>query len=345
MRAWRLSPSGAGAMLCAVMLACLVMTLVSASPASPAERLVQAQAAYDELRFDQVLSLTPPPGEWQRFSRAQVVQALTLRALALASVKRFDDAAPLFRQVLALEPGFVLPDQFGPRVRTLVAEAKDAAARAGTPGLSMEGGALTVQGLGSGLVESVTLSWRAAGAPGSVTVPAAARLEVPWPASGRVEAWGVVLGPGQSVVATWGSAETPNVLGSEPVTAAPVASERGLGGSGVVGLVLGGAGLVAVGVGAALLAEAGRPAQVLAGATRDAEGRITSLTQRDAFALEAAAQRSFDVGQVLLIAGGVAVAAGVTLFIVDRVQVSAGPGSVSLTVPLDAQFGLAGTRR
>ncbi|MDX2009183.1 MAG: hypothetical protein SFW67_03280 [Myxococcaceae bacterium] len=329
------------------MLGWLVVAVLSATPA---ERLARAQVAYDELQFDQVLALTPAPSEWQQFSRAQVVQALSLRALALASVKRFDEAAPLFRKVFSLEPGFVLPDQFGPKVRTLVAEAKDAAARAGTPGLSMEGGALSVTGLGTGLVESVKLSWRADGVGGTTTVPAAATLEPPWPSSGRIEAWGVVLGPGQSVVATWGSAETPNLLGAAAVAStgtsgsAPT-SANGPGALGVTGLVLGGAGLVAVGVGAALLADANRPAQVLAGATRDAEGRITSLTQRDAFALDAAAQRSFETGGVLLAVGGVAAAAGASLFIIDRVRVSAGPTGTSLTVPLDAHFGFAEVSR
>jgi hypothetical protein len=340
----RLEPPTPGAMLVRVMLAWLVVTVVSASPA---ERLAQAQVAFDELQYDQVLALTPAPAEWQQFSRPQVVQALSLRALALASVKRFDEATPLFRQLLALEPGFVLPDQFGPKVRTLVLEAKDAAARMGTPALAMEGGALVVKGLTTGLVETVQLAWRADGVAGTTTVPAAATLEVPWPSSGRIEAWGVLKGPGQSVVATWGSPEAPNLFGDTPVvvsTPAP-APTRGLGGLGVTGLVLGGAGVVALGVGVALLVDANRPAQLLQGATRDDAGRITSLTQREAFALDQAAQRSFETGQALLIVGGVAAAAGASLFVLDRVQVGAGPQGASLTVPLHADFTLAEASR
>jgi hypothetical protein len=327
-------------MLAPVTLAWLVVTVVSASPTT---RLAEAQAAWDELQYDKVLALAPAAAEWQQFSRAQVVQALTLRSLALASVKRDDEARVLFRQLLSLEPGFVLPDQFGPRVRTLVLEAKDAAARAGSPSLTMEGGALVVGGTSLGLVESIQLSWRADGFAGSTTLPAAPRVDPPWPSTGRIEAWGVVLGPGQSVLSTWGSSEKPTVLGDLAVAAptTPQPTARPLGAAGIAGLVTGGAGLAAVVAGAVLLVNSNRPTQALAGATRDENGRITSLTQREAFALDAAAQGSFELGGALLVVGGLAVAAGATLVVVDRVQVSVSPQGVAVVVPLEADFQVA----
>jgi hypothetical protein len=315
--------------------------LLAVLATTPLERLAAARTAFDELQYEQVLTLVPAPAEWQPFGRAEVVQALSLKALALASVKRDGEAAVGFRQLLSLEPAFALPEQFGPRVRTMFLEAKDAASRSGPVSLTFDRRALVVGSTAFGLVEKVSVSWRADGVSGSVTLPVADRLEPPWPSKGRVEAWGALLGPQGVVLATWASAERPVVIGSPEVTGeTPSPPARPLRALGVAGLVTGGAGAVALALGAIFLADSNRPAQVLATATRDMSGRVTSPTQREAFALDAAAQRSYQLGGVLLGVGAVAVAAGVTLFVLDRVLVVPQPGGIGLLVPLDATFGV-----
>ncbi|MBL8917586.1 MAG: hypothetical protein JNJ54_01890 [Myxococcaceae bacterium] len=308
--------------------------------ASPADRLAPARAAFDELQYEQVLAVLPPAAEWQGFTRAEVAQALSLRALALASVKRDAEALLTFKQLLSLEPSYVLPEQFGPRVRTMFLEAKDAAARAGVVALTEEKGALVMGSAGFGIVEEVSVSWRADGAAGNVAVAPAPRIEPPWPSVGRVEAWGALLGPGKSVLATWGSAEKPFLFGVVTQSPRPVTepAARPLRALGVAGLVTGAVGLVGLGLGAIFLVDSNRPVQVLATAMRDATNRVTSPTQREAFELDAAAQRSYQLGGVLLGVGAVAAAAGVTLFVLDRVLVVPHPGGVGVLVPFDALF-------
>lgn len=307
--------------------------------------LVEAQRAFDELQFERVLSLTPAPAAWKGLTREQAVRALSLRGLALASSKRDAEATVAFRQLLSLEPAWQLPEQFGPRVRTLVLEAKDAAERAGRLSISVEAGAVVVTGGDAfGLAEQVSLSWKGPEGVRTVTKPLAPKLDAPWASPTGVTAWLSVLGPGATVLATWGTQESPKVLAPSAPSVTEAKQGKPLSRLSLIGIVVGAAGLAAVGAGVYALTLADRPQQALLGATRDSTGRITSLTQREAFALDANANTAWQVAGGLLIGGALAVAGGVTLFVLG-LQVSASPGSVALTVPLDATFAPLGVAR
>lgn len=316
----------------------LVALLLLAQSVDP---LAEAQRAFDELQFERALSLTPSPASWKDFSREEVVHALTLRALCLASVKRDDDARVTFRQLLALEPSWQLPDQFGPRVRTLVLEAKDAVSRGGRLSLAVEAGAVVLSGDSFGLAQAVAMSWRTAAETKTVKAPLANRIEPPWSASEPVEVWLTLLGPADSVLLQWGTDEAPKRLGV--ALAAPAPATR-LSTIGIAGIVAAGVGVAAIGGGLFALTQADQPRAALAAATRDAQGRITSLTQREAFLLDARATGAWQAAGVLIIAGGVALAAGVTLLLIGPLQVSASPSAVSLTVPFDADFAVGALR-
>ena len=302
---------------------------------APAEQLAQAQQAFDALEFDKVVVLVPQPRDWKRFTRPQVIQALSLRALSLASVKRDQEAATSFRQLLSVAPEFQLPEQFGPRVRTLMLEAKDVTEKDRLL-ITFEADAFVIAGTAAGLAQRVVIGWGNRLA----EFPLAARLEAPWAKGTPVDAWAAVLGPGGSVLAEWGNEAAPRRVG---VLEAPVEvakrPTRPLSTLSLIGIITGAVGVAAVGGGLYALTLAARPEQSLAQATRDMQGRITSLSQRDAFALDAAANGAWQAAGGLLIAGGLAVAAGVTMFILGM-SVGVGPSSVSLSVPFDADFGL-----
>lgn len=312
--------------------------LVAAVLSQSADPLAEAQRAFDDLQFERALALVPQPEAWPAFSRSQVVRALALRALALASVKRDAEAGLALRQLLAVDSEWQLPEQFGPRVRTLVLEAKDAAERAGTLSIAFEAGSFSVKGDAAGLAQRLVISWTGA-SPGSIEHPITTTVPAPWPPSSPVEVTAVVLGPGRSTLAQWGprSFGAASVASSSRVETAP----RARGPLFIPGLVAGIAGALTVGGGVAAVVVAGQPAATLANATRDADGRITSLSQRRAFELDAAANTAWQVGGGLIIGGAVALAAGATLVVLDVVQVGAGPGGVSLAVPLGPDFGVA----
>lgn len=302
----------------------------------PSTRFAEAQAAFDELQFEKALKLAPPPAQWKGLSRSEVVQVLSVRALSLASIKRDDEASLAFRQLLSVEPGFVLPEQFGPRVRTVFLEARDAAQRAGGLTLKASDGTLSLSGNAAGLAEQVRVGWAGT----STTVTPERLSQPPWPPETK-EVWAVVLGPGASVLLEWGSPEQPRPLRAAsalppppppPPVAAPTSALR------TVGLVTGIVGVAGMVGGAVALALAGRPAEALSGVARDDQGRVTSLTQRDAFALDAAANTAWQAGGGLLIGGAIALVTGAALFFVGSAQVAAGPGGVAVLVPLDATF-------
>lgn len=320
----------------------LVALLLLARSVDP---LAEAQRAFDDLQFERALTLTPAPANWSGFSRVEVVHALTLRALCLASVKRDDEARLAFRQLLALEPTWQLPDQFGPRVRTLVLEAKDAVSRAGQVSLGVEAGSVVLSGDASGLAQSVSMSWRTAAGTKSVKAPLANRIAAPWSTNEPVDVWLTLLGPADSVLLEWGTAAAPKHLAPAVVaTSVTESAPTRLSTFGIAGIVAAGVGVAALGGGIFALTQADQPRAVLAAATRDADGRITSLTQREAFLLDARATGAWQAAGVLLIAGGLAVAAGVTLFLLGPVTVSASPSGASLVVPFDADFAVGALR-
>ncbi len=317
----------------------LVAVLLLAQSVDP---LVEAQRAFDELQFERALALTPVPARWSGFSREEVVHALTLRALCLASVKRDDDARLTFRQLLALEPGWQLPDQFGPRVRTLVLEAKDAVSRAGPLTLAVESGAVVISGDAFGLAQSVSISWRTQAGTKSVKAPIANRIDPPWSATELVDVWLTLLGPADAVLLEWGTAANPRHLGPAALTpsSTPAAAPARLSTMAIAGVIAAAVGVAAAGGGLFALTQADQPRAALAAATRDADGRITSLTQREAFQLDVRANAAWQAAGVLLIAGGIALATGLTLFLIGPVRVSA----TSLLVPFDADFAVGALR-
>lgn len=329
-------------MLAAFVLLALAAGEVETVPS--AEQLQAAQRVFDELEFDKVPALALPPASWKGLTRAQVVKVLSLRALSLASVKRDTEAAEAFRQLLSLEPGFPLPEQFGPRVRTVMLEQKDAADRAGRLALSVDGATLVLTGTAFGLAKQVSLTWVDAQGRHDVVLPVADRIPVPWDASAKT-AWGTVLGPGGSELLAWGSDAAPITLGQVALTPPPpppVTVDERFSGTAIAGIAVGGVALASLISGAVLLVAADRPSQALALAMRDSQGRIVSPTQRQAFELDAQAQSAWQAGGALLIVGGLAAAASVTLFLVGPIRVSAGPSSVSVLVPLWPDFSMKG---
>jgi hypothetical protein len=87
----------------------------TASIAGPAEDLAGAQASYDDQEYesaiavaDQVIAGKPP--------KAVAIEALRLKAFALAVLGRDDEAASAFVAILAIAPRFELPEQTSPRI-------------------------------------------------------------------------------------------------------------------------------------------------------------------------------------------------------------------------------------
>ena len=97
-----------------------------------------------------------------------------------------------------------------------------------------------------------------------------------------------------------------------------------------------GAGVVAAGVGVVLGLQANEARAKMTNATRDELGRVTSLTQTHAVALESSSRTQATVANVLFGVGGAFAAAGVVLMVLGpssepTVALSPVPGGAVLT--------------
>lgn len=323
------------------MMVALVVTLSLSLAASPAERLAEAEQALDALEYERALAVLPATEAITGFTVEQVTALFSTRALSLASLKRDEEAAEAFRQLFAVAPDWKLPEQYGPRMRTLAGMAAAEAEEQGTLAAQYEGGQLKVGKDSFGFATGFELTWRVdGGGPTTRAFPVGVTLPPPWPGDRPVAAWGRFIGLGGSTLAAWHNEQEPLRLG--PVSAPPAPSAglelRPLT---IAGLAAGVAALAAGGAAIGFVGPSQEAQRALADATRDADGRITSLTQREAFLLEQRSAAAATVSGALFVTAGVLAAGSVGLLVADRVRATPAPGGVALTVPLDATFGLA----
>ncbi len=313
--------------------------LFSAAPA----QLREATQALDDLQYQVALSRLPAETNIEAWRREEVTQWFSTRALALLGLKREAEARQAFERLFSIAPEWALPDSYGPRVRTFVSAAHAEAVRSGSISLRFEGGLLRASADAFGYARQLELFWREPGGPTrSATLPLQERQPAPWPREKRLEVWGCVLGLEKSTLSEWGSQDAPIRL--EPLAVVNVEGpppSRVLGGLGLVGLAAGGAAFISAGVGTGFALSSQEAERTRSNATRDGDGRITSILQRDAFALDARVQREAGTATVFFVTAAALVTAGVGLVLFDRLRVVPAPGGVMISLPLDAWFGVA----
>jgi hypothetical protein len=218
----------------------------------------------------------------------------------------------------------------------------------GSVSLKLEPGLLRATKDAFGLGKSLEISWREPGQPAQrATLPFTEQQSPPWPKEKRLDVWGRVVGLEGSTLFAWGSADAPTRLEPLAVSVAgpTVAPDRPLGVPGFIGLGAGAAALVTAGLGLGFAVASQDAERAALAVVRDGNGRITSLTQRDAFALDARVKGNADAATVLFVSAAVLVTAGAGLVLFDRLHAVPAPGGAALMVPLDANFGFVEVRR
>lgn len=267
-------------------------------------------------------------------SRATLEEIHLYRGIASAVLGNKPAMQDAFRWLLVVNPDAKLPQHQPPKVQTPFYEAKAWAETAGpllfAPSAERSGAKVTalqvkVEKDTLKLAKAIRFHLVADGVSreqeemmhaGSATTPISA---------GRVSWWAEVLTENEGVLLTLGSASAPRVDSATPmkdaaadakpvetlVTQTATAGEwrRPLGG---VLLGVGGAAAIAGGV-VGVLSRMDR--DKVSNATPDDTGRITTLTQRQALALENSARSKATAANVLFISGGALAAAGVVFVI------------------------------
>lgn len=120
---------------------------------------------------------------------------------------------------------------------------------------------------------------------------------------------------------------------SEWAEPAPPAKPMPVGRIAAIGLMGGGVAVAGLGVVFGVLS--GGTKALITNAEKDADGRITSLTQKEALELDARQRTEATVANVMLISGGLLAAGGVTLFVLTRdeatVALVPAPGGLLVT--------------
>lgn len=290
-----------------------------------ASKVADARRQLDDLEFEAALKSLDAAERSEGNTRETVLEIHLLRGLAFGTLGKDAKTRDSFRKLLMLDPKAELPGDLPPRVKTPFFEAREWSEANGpltvVPSAELEDGAVkwlvvTVRKDVLRLVRAVRFHVGEEVFDVAVT-QGVARTPVPgpsasWWAEALSDRKGVLLtldarvdgrGPGEAVVATSPEVVTQALSGGG-------AWRRPLGGA------LLGAGAVAAGIGVAFgVLSSGARAQVT-GATRDDEGRVTSLTQRQAAELEAQSRSQATVANVLFVSGGVLAAAGVVFIVI-----------------------------
>lgn len=298
--------------------------------------------ALDDFKYDEALKLLPAEADVKAYSRDELIAWFSTRALALLNLKRDEEAKATFNRLFVFAADWKLPDHYGPRVQTLVGSLKAEAEDKGLVTLTFSAGALHATKDKLGVAAGAELFWKVDGGSVERRTLAFGESPAPWPTDRRVDAWGTITGLGGSVLVEWGSEAVPQRF--EPrVMASP--SSAGLGAPAFIGLgALVGAAAAAV-AGTALAVSSQDAEKAFAVATRDADGRITSLTQRQAYQLDARARGDATAAGIFFtVAAGLA-ATGTGLILFDRISATPSAGGVAFTVPLDATFAVTEAHR
>lgn len=237
-------------------LAALIVPGIARANDNIARAVEQAQ----EAEFEAALLLLDEAERDGPLTRDDLVTLYTQRALVRFALGNTDQAETDLARLAALEPNFVLPPTAPPpvrvsfeRVRRQSAGRIEVQARAVRDGGSVRIRSEVTGGDGTQLVRAIAVHARSSD--GEFERFEGTDVEVPTPSDRGLEYYVRVIGPGDAVIASHGSAETPERLG---VRAEGVERSLGAARTGgltaeelVVGLAIGG-GLIA-GIGIAVL--------------------------------------------------------------------------------------------
>jgi hypothetical protein len=307
----------------------------AAASAAPNAKLAEARRLVDDLDFEAALKALDAAERADDNELTALTEILLLQGIAFGTLGKDAKTRDAFRKLLVLAPETKLPNDLPPRVRTPFFEAKDWASTNGpltaTQGAEVADGVVKqinvtvgkdplrlaravrfhVSGSGPDLVVDVALTG------GRAETAVMGRARITWFAELLNERKGVLLktsarddGKPAEVAAKSTVVEAP----AQPVAGV---SERPVEGGWrrPAGFVLIGGAALTVGIGAVMGVQSSAARAKVTGATKDASGRVVSLSQKDAAALESAANAQATVANVLFGAGAGLAAAGVVLVV------------------------------
>lgn len=324
------------------MLATALALLLTAAPTPGARGLVTARGLVDDFQFARAIAVIGETLQEPGLDTATLIALCELEGIAYATQGSGPAAKESFARLLTLDPAHPIPNELPPKVRTLYFGARSVAQReplelvadvpTRTAGLITS---LSVTVKNSSLVPAVAVRFTVSideGAPTSTVVPLQSASQASLPVKGAQVKWSAALLGAHEAVLRQVEREEQAPLEEQPRPVAALVAPRPAAASAdwvrPAGIAVGVAGLVGLGVGTAFAVQSSGDRARISGATTDANGVVVGLTQAEAARLDASARSSAAAANVLLIAGGVATAGGLLMFLLGPSE----PASVSLSV-------------
>lgn len=301
--------------------------------AAPSAPLAEARKLIDDLELDSALKVLDAAEKSEGNDRATLQELYLLQGIAFGTLGKEAKTRDSFRKLLMIAPEATLPADLPPRVRTPFFEAKDWASTNGpllaVPSADFGDGQVravkvVVEKDVLRLARSVRFHLEVNGVDRPTEVPFTAGRAATPVGKASVTWWAEVLNERGGVVKELGSAAAPREDRVAPAAAVQTPGVETEGRAGgwrrPTGIAVLGAGAVAAGVGVVLGLQANDARSKVANATRDELGRVTSLSQREALALEASGRSQATIANVLFGVGGALGAAGLVLIILGPEQ-------------------------
>ena len=311
-----------------------LMCALALGTSSPKEKLTEARDLAESFQFDKAIKAADAALILPDADHETLVALYELLGVAWATLDKPAKATTAFTLLLTIDPDHQLSKNLSPRTRTPFFEARSQVSRLGAAGVEAdpvvrEGG--LVKSLGVTITDNTLLPARAVrfvlsadGAPPqTVVVKLEKTKHAVVPVSGSRVVWSAeLLGDLNAVLRKLAREELPPPPPvAEPPPPPPLvdssappkpASGPWLRPAGVVLSLLGGGAVIA---GVVFGVQSTGARNTLANATKDSSGTITSLTQRQAQALDTTARTDATIANVLFISGGVVAATGVAFII------------------------------
>ncbi len=325
--------------------AAVLLSALAAMAQSNNTKLLEARALFDDLELEKAAKALATAEATPGNARQTVLQILELQAIVYGTMNKEARARDACRALLLLEPGFVMPKDQPPRVRTPYLEAKEWAEAnplllapstrgceeaACTPVVQVTKDTLRlIKKVRFVLLEGPEPTTREVVPEGGSALVALAASRVQWRAEllGKADAVLLELGPFTAGLPAEKPVASPTTLETSVTTTTAAAA------SGPpwrpIGYAVAGGGVLAAGLGVLFGVLSSQARGRITGAMVDGAGLTTSITQRDAAESERVARSQATIANALFVTGGVLVAAGVVFFIVGA---PASPESVSFSV-------------
>jgi hypothetical protein len=324
----------------------LLVTLAQAPSNADLKRAEELAAEY---KYAEARAALQKARASKGLDRGSLLKVLELTGVVAAQLKQADKAQAAFRELLILDPTRTLSGEYAPKVMTPFLEAQKQVKESG--GLELDAEVATAPGrvdsitvkvkrdpLGVGEqvrfhVQSASGAWRA------LAVPLTDYQAVLPTGGSEVYWWAELLGANEVQLALLGSPTEPRaekVKLPEPAQVAEAAPaptkiikiQETQSPLRPISYVLVGGALVAAGGGAYFGVRSSEAFTALDKVERDDQGRVTNLTERQAYELDKQGKEHATIANVLFISAGALAATGIVLWIVGmpkEVEVAIGP--------------------